>query len=531
MIAHVCATIAACDIGHAACALFVLAAAPAYAQLQGQLYASGFVSPVAFVQDPTDRSVQFVVEQGGRIRVVRNGAVLGDFLNLTGSISCCGERGLLGLAFAPDYASSGRFYVNFTNTAGDTVVARFTRSSDPLVADASSRFDLQLDGRAAIHRSSPIRITTADIWHSVPTAISTSGSGDGGSGNDPEHRAQEPERTARQDAAHRRQRPMPAIRSATGYRPTIRSSGPSGPRDEIWAFGLRNPWRYSFDDVARGGTGALVIGDVGQSSREEIDYEPRGAGGRNYGWRNREGTLRRTSQSSLRRTRYPDRSDFRLRTRRRHIGHGRFRLQRRAAGRLIADDISSQTIPAASGRSRSRSTEPGKRAPRIAGSTQPSSAAARARNDQLVRRRCRRRALHRQSFQRQDRSHHRAARRSVRPDGTDDHQSVKGAMGATGAKAQGAKAGAKKVALVRALSKLGYCFAFTGVRADSFRQSRGQRAGRHRSRAAGRTRADSHSRSPASSCSPRPGSASPSTNRAKSSRRAAIPKGAQPCTT
>jgi glucose/arabinose dehydrogenase len=65
----------------------------------------------------------------------------------------------------------------------------------------------------------------------------------------------------------------------------------SPPRDEIWAFGLRNPWRYSFDDVARGGTGALLIGDVGQSRREEIDYEPRGAGGRNYGWRNREGML------------------------------------------------------------------------------------------------------------------------------------------------------------------------------------------------------------------------------------------------
>ena len=78
-----------------------------------------------------------------------------------------------------------------------------------------------------------------------------------------------------------------------GYRipPNNPFVGPGGPRDEIWAFGLRNPWRYSFDDVARGGTGALVIGDVGQSSREEIDYEPRGAGGRNYGWRNREGTI------------------------------------------------------------------------------------------------------------------------------------------------------------------------------------------------------------------------------------------------
>ena len=82
--------------------------------------------------------------------------------------------------------------------------------------------------------------------------------------------------------------PTTTIR-ATGFRRTIPSSGAHPARDEIWAFGLRNPWRYSFDDVARGGTGALVIGDVGQNAWEEIDYEPRGAGGRNYGWRNREG--------------------------------------------------------------------------------------------------------------------------------------------------------------------------------------------------------------------------------------------------
>src|SRR5688572_9292482 len=131
----------------AASVLLLFVAGRAEAQLQGQVYASGFQSPVAFVQDPTDRTVQFVVQQTGRIRVVRNGTVLAtDFLNLTSSVRSGGERGLLGLAFAPDYASSGRFFVNFTNTAGDTVVARFTRSSDPLVANASSRFDLQLEG-------------------------------------------------------------------------------------------------------------------------------------------------------------------------------------------------------------------------------------------------------------------------------------------------------------------------------------------------------------------------------------------------
>src|SRR4029434_9536764 len=114
----------------AACAFLLLVARPAHAQLQSQVVVTGLQSPVAFVQDPTDRSVQGVVQQAGQIRVVRDGAIAGnDFLNLTSSVSCCGEQGLLGLAFAPDYASSGRFYVNFTNSAGNTVVARFLRSS------------------------------------------------------------------------------------------------------------------------------------------------------------------------------------------------------------------------------------------------------------------------------------------------------------------------------------------------------------------------------------------------------------------
>lgn len=274
----------------AVCAVFLLCAQPAHAQLQGQVYASGLQSPVGFVQDPTDRSVQFVVQQGGRIRVVRSGAVLdNDFLNLTSAVSCCGERGLLGLAFAPDYASSRRFFVNFTNTSGHTVVARFTRSSIPTIADPSSRFDLQLEGtRRFIEQP----FSNHNGGHLVfgPDGYLYIGLGDGGSGNDPDHRAQNPTellgKMLRIDVSV-------DDNNTFGYR--IPSDNPfvggSPARDEIWAFGLRNPWRYSFDDITRGGTGALVIGDVGQNRREEIDYEPRGAGGRNYGWRNREGTL------------------------------------------------------------------------------------------------------------------------------------------------------------------------------------------------------------------------------------------------
>jgi len=272
----------------AACASLLLAARPAHAQLQGQVYASGFQSPVAFVQDPTDRTVQFVVQQGGRIRVAQNGAALGtDFLNLSGSVSSGGERGLLGLAFAPDYATSGRFYVNFTNTSGDTVVARFIRSAIPTVADPSSRFDLQLEGTRRFI-SQPFSNHNGGHLVFGPDGYLYIGLGDGGSGNDPDHRAQNPNellgKMLRIDVN------VPGA-DPFGYRipPDNPFLGGNSARDEIWAFGLRNPWRYNFDDVARGGTGALVIGDVGQNRFEEIDYEPRGAGGRNYGWRNREG--------------------------------------------------------------------------------------------------------------------------------------------------------------------------------------------------------------------------------------------------
>jgi glucose/arabinose dehydrogenase len=262
---------------------------PAYAQLQGQVYASGFQAPVAFVQDPTDRTVQFVVQQAGRIRAVRDGVIQApDFLNLSGSISCCGERGLLGLAFAPDYQASGRFFVNFTNQSGDTVVARFTRSDNPLVANAASRFDLLLGGT---RRSIGQPFSNHNGGHLAfgPDGYLYIGLGDGGSGNDPDHRAQNPS-----DLLGKMLRIDVSVPDGdtTGYRiPTDNPFlGTNAALDEIWAFGLRNPWRYAFDDPARGGTGALVIGDVGQNAREEIDYEPRGAGGRNYGWRNFEGT-------------------------------------------------------------------------------------------------------------------------------------------------------------------------------------------------------------------------------------------------
>ena len=226
---------------------------------------------------------------GGRIRAVRNGAIQSpDFLDLRSQISSGGERGLLGLAFAPDYGISGRFYVNFTNTAGHTVVARFRRSSNPLIADSSSRFDLRWNGAGG-----PALVEQPFANHNGghlafgPDGFLYIGLGDGGSANDPEHRAQDPStllgKMLRVDVNVPDSHPI-------GYGiPNGNPFAAGGARPELWSFGLRNPWRYSFDDVDRGGTGALVIGDVGQNSWEEVDYEPRGRGGRNYGWRNREG--------------------------------------------------------------------------------------------------------------------------------------------------------------------------------------------------------------------------------------------------
>jgi glucose/arabinose dehydrogenase len=267
--------------------------APAHAQtaIQTRVYASGFTLPIGFVQDPTDSTVQFVVEQGGRIRVVRNGAVLStDFLNLTTAVSLGSERGLLGMVFAPDSVFTGRFYVNLTDTSGNTVVARFYRSeANPLVADAASRFDLRWGGAGGpAFIAQPFANHNGGHLAFGPDGMLYIGLGDGGSGNDPGHRAQNPAellgKMLRIDVN------VPdADPSGYAVPPSNPFVGMAGFRPEIWSFGWRNPWRYSFDDPLRGGTGALIAGDVGQGAWEEIDYEPAGRSGRNYGWRNREG--------------------------------------------------------------------------------------------------------------------------------------------------------------------------------------------------------------------------------------------------
>lgn len=269
--------------------LTVVCTGTAAAQLRTAVVATGFTNPVAFVADPTDPATFFVVEQRGTIRSITNGVIASAlFLDLRGHLSTGGERGLLGMAFPPDAATSRRFFINFTDPNGHTVVARYTRNAAGRV-EPGSRFDLVWPDRRAFIEQ-PFSNHNGGHLAFGPDGFLYIGLGDGGSGGDPQNHAQNPNsllgKMLRIDVGV-------DDGDARGYR--VPKDNPFVDRDpiaalpEIWAFGLRNPWRYSFDDWTRGGTGALVIADVGQSAREEVNWEPRGAGGRNYGWRVREG--------------------------------------------------------------------------------------------------------------------------------------------------------------------------------------------------------------------------------------------------
>jgi glucose/arabinose dehydrogenase len=258
------------------------AAARAQADLRFELVASGFTAPL-FLGAPAGDDRLFVVEKGGAIRIVENGVVRSTpFLNLSGLVNTSGEQGLLGLAFDPSYATNGRFYVNYISAgAQDTVVARYTVSSDRNIADpASAQTIITIDQPADRnnHKAGWIGFRPNEPQNLY---IAT---GDGGSSNDPDNFAQNLNsdlgKILRLDVSG----------SGAGY--TIPASNPFAGaiagKDEIWAYGLRNPFRNSFDRA----TGDFYIADVGQNTREEINFEPApGVGGRNYGWRPREGTV------------------------------------------------------------------------------------------------------------------------------------------------------------------------------------------------------------------------------------------------
>lgn len=256
-------------------AAVLLAASPGLA-LDAALvpFASGFTRPVKITHAGDSRL--FVVEKGGPINVVQsNGTVLGTpFLDLTGQVATGNEQGVLGLAFHPDYGSNGFFYVSYTDTGGDTQIVRYTVSGNPDVANAGSGFPI-------LSVNQPFSNHNGGDIHFGPDGYLYIGLGDGGAACDPGDEAQDGAsllgKMLRIDVDGGSPYAIPA------GNPYV---GPDGIADEIWAVGLRNPWRFSFDR----GTGDLYIGDVGQNRLEEVDFQPAASsGGENYGWDCREG--------------------------------------------------------------------------------------------------------------------------------------------------------------------------------------------------------------------------------------------------
>ena len=241
-----------------------------------------FDAPVFVTAPPGDRTRQLVVEQGGRIMVLRDGRKLGTpFLDLREQVTTGSEQGLLSLAFAPDYADSGLFYVYFTDTDGDQRIVEFRRRDADHGDPGSARLVLRMEDPESNHNGGLLLFG--------PDGLLYVGTGDGGGGGD--------QHGARGNAQNRGSLLGKLLRidprasggraySVPGSNPFI---GRAGARGEIYAYGLRNPWRFSFDRKR----GDLSIGDVGQNAFEEIDFVRRGAGrGANFGWRPYEGRSR-----------------------------------------------------------------------------------------------------------------------------------------------------------------------------------------------------------------------------------------------
>jgi glucose/arabinose dehydrogenase len=241
-----------------------------------------FDQPLYVAQPPGDDRDLYVVEKTGRIQVVRDGQRMSKaFLDLSDQVSTGSEQGLLSIAFAPDYRKSGLVYVDYTDTAGDTRVVEYRRSSsDPLVADPqSAREVLGVDQPYDNHNGGLLLFGPGEPPEGGPAPdLLYIGLGDGGSQDDPDRNGQDLStllgKILRIDPRPSAGRPY----SVPDSNPFV---GLSGARQEIYSYGLRNPWRFSFDRR----TGDLWIGDVGQNSFEEIDGIKRGeSSGANLGW-------------------------------------------------------------------------------------------------------------------------------------------------------------------------------------------------------------------------------------------------------
>jgi glucose/arabinose dehydrogenase len=247
--------------------------------LQFETIATGLPTPVSITHAGDGSGRLFIVLQEGRILIHDGARVLPTpFLDLGSKVSSCaggcGERGLLGLAFHPDYAANGRFFVHYTNRAGHTQVVRYQVSADPNVANARS-------GRTILRVPQPFANHNGGQLQFGPDGYLYIGLGDGGSAGDPGNRAQN-----RRNLLGKILRLNVNGRARYTIPPDNPFVGDRGVRREVWALGLRNPWRFSFDRL----TGDLYIADVGQNIWEEVNFQPAGSlGGENYGWRLMEG--------------------------------------------------------------------------------------------------------------------------------------------------------------------------------------------------------------------------------------------------
>jgi glucose/arabinose dehydrogenase len=236
--------------------------------------ADGFSQPIYVTHAGDGSGRLFIVEQAGKVWILDEGSVLPDpFLDIDSKILSGGERGLLGLAFSPNYKTNGHFFVHYSDLVGDTALARYTVSADPNRADPNSEvIILQQDQPFSNHNGGQIAFG--------PDGYLYMALGDGGSGGDPLGNGQNKNtllgKLLRLDVSGSLPYLVPPDNPFAG----------GGGRPEVWAWGLRNPWRFSFDRLA----GDLYIADVGQNAWEEINFQPAGsAGGANYGWNFMEG--------------------------------------------------------------------------------------------------------------------------------------------------------------------------------------------------------------------------------------------------
>ncbi len=255
-----------------------------------QRIATNLQAPLYLTSPPGDASRLFVLEKNsGRVQIIRasDRQLLPQPFLTVDNLSRSGEQGLLGIAFHPNYASNGQFFISLTNRDGDSEIRRYTRSANPNLASASSKEVLLTIPQFATNHNGG--------WIGFgPDGFLYIASGDGGGSNDPRANGQDltsllgsmlridvngddfPNNNARN---YRIPSSNPFVGVNVGGEPA---------RGEIWAYGLRNPWRASFDRQ----TGDLIIGDVGQGAREEINFQSASSqGGENYGWRLREGEI------------------------------------------------------------------------------------------------------------------------------------------------------------------------------------------------------------------------------------------------